>query len=214
MQEDLKAKSQEQGQGEPAEKIELDKATYEALLNRLDELDEALKAKSKEPPESAVDALVTEARSGGEDEPPEFDSMRPSELVAYIRDEMINPILVHIETIRIGNEIKELMQEEEYKDFWDHREAIYEVARKNPQLSMRDAYHLATGKAKPQKKEPALKKTESAKSPQERLLRHLPPVHGEKPTGVTESSTKEVAPKTLEEAAARAFEDLEKGGKV
>ena len=112
--------------------------------------------------------------------------------------------------IKIEKEVDRLTATEGYEDFWDHKEAIFKVAEKNPNLSLQQAYDLAVTKDE--------KKTNAESNKTEKKtasLRHLPervPV-SEKPSGMTNDSTTEANLKG-KKAAERAFEDLFEGGET
>lgn len=208
----------------PASKVELDVETYNALLDRVAELEDATavpRRQSDEP--SSVDELAEEARSRGRQPaivtpPKDIDEMSNTQLAQYVFDtinqqaaERINKMEVSVETMRVLREIDKA--EVKYKDFWRYGDAIKEVSTANPSLSIEDAYHLAKSRSpraeeegdKPQKKEPT--KTE-------KLLNLPARTFGEKPT-IAASSTRDVhRQESIRSAAERAWEEQVGKGKL
>jgi len=185
------------------EKVELTTTQYNALLSKIDELE------SPEDPND-LDALASEGLQGQEpaQKPLDYDNMTNQELVAALKQDMevnvSSPLRVAIETMGLRMEIAELVKQEDYKDFWEHQEAIGPIAKANPNLSLKQCYDLAVGGA------PKIVKADELTSTREKVLRHLPDptkVHSEKP-GAPVSVTSEGDPKDLKGAAGKAFDEI------
>jgi len=205
-------------------KVELDVETYNALLDRVAELEEssALPRRQSDEP-SSVDELAEEAKSRGRQPaivtpPRDIDEMSNTQLVQYVFEVIdqqaaprLNKMEVAVETMRVLREIDKA--EGKYKDFWRYGDVIKEVSTANPSLSIEDAYHLAKSRSprseeegeKPQKKEPTRT---------EKLLNLPARTFGEKP-GIATSSTREVnRSESLRSAAERAWEESVGKGKT
>lgn len=201
------------------EKVELAPETYNALLERLEELEEA--ASSTGTPQaterSTLDELADEGRTTRTADPREpgknLDDMSNTEQTQYIVDEInrqagdkLNKVEVAVETLRVLREIDKT--EAKHDDFWQYENEVKELTMANPSMSIEDAYLLAkqkNPKSKDDKGEEGANKTTRT----ERML-NLPSraAHGEKP-GVAVSTTVDSNPsgKTLRSAAEKAWEE-------
>jgi hypothetical protein len=202
------------------DKVELEPEQYAALLDRIEELEQ--KSNKVVP----LDELVDEARDvrpapvkpvqvSEED----LDSMSNKQLVDFIFKQadaalipMFQQLDAKIETVRVLREIDTIEKDPECQvevvdektgevkkrpDFMDYKDEIYQIASKNPNLSLKEAYNLAKHGSK-----------NKPKGDKARTLRALPPrpVLGERP-GSPSSVVKEPNPKTVKSAAERAWED-------
>ena len=128
---------------EPEEKVELSMTQYNALLSKIDELEEP-------EPKDDLDALADEGQLPQGQQPTQvvnYDNMTNQQLVDTLRQEMdtsvVSPLRVAIETIGVKLEISELTKQEGYKDFWDHQDKIGPIAKANPNLSLKQCYDLS-----------------------------------------------------------------------
>jgi hypothetical protein len=213
MNEEVKPKEGEE------EKVELDAETYQALLDKLGDLEEKVKGKEVEE-EDEVTRLAREAeeKKVGEVKSLDYDSLTNKQLVEAletgINESVVVPLLTKISELEIKAEITELISYEDgegkkpYEDFWDYRKEIYAIAKDNPNLDLERCYKLA----KEQVGDKGETTTKEKGSGEDRL-RHLPPVRrkgaptGERP-GVSISATSEEEPKTRREAAEKAYEEV------
>jgi len=206
-------------EGENKDDITLNAETYNALLTKLDDLEEQIKEGGQEQ-ETDAERLAREAKEKtetGSTETVDYDKLTNVELVTtideQIRNNVLGPLTQQIAALSLQLEIDRLKSEKDeegkavYADFDKFKTKIYEIGTRNPNLSLKEMYNLAKGKKEPSEKE-------EGKSERDKLLMHLPTpkvVHGEKP-GAASSSTTKGDPKDLKGAAARAFDETFKGG--
>ncbi len=207
---------------EPPEKVTLEPDVYNALLDRLEEL-EGREAKGERGKSKTVDELAAELeerqapRRQQQVDPDQINNLSNSDLARLILNEVqqniAQPLLVKLEEMRVSSEIQELRKSlGENDDFDDLKDDIYKVASRNPNLSIKEAYKLA-------KKEDTAKgkdKGENAEDKAERkapLLRLPPRAHSEKPTQAR-SATDKGHPETRADAAKLAMDEMEKEGKL
>jgi len=203
---------------------------YNAILDRMQELEEGVLEKRRKGPLS-VDELADEVDERGGKKPTEgapdpraIEQMTNTQLIGYIFQAVEKgigqPLLVKLEEMRVKDEIKELRKDlGENDDFDDLRDEIYKVAVRNPNLSIKEAYRLAKKEegSKTKKKgenEDEEEATPVSKKKKRDVLFSLPSrvkTQSEKPTH-TRGTTHEGAPETRMDAAKRAIEDLEKTG--
>jgi len=207
---------QQQQQDQQTEQIVLDPETYQALLDRLDEL-EGLVNKSGDLEDDDlddVDSLAREAQRGTQRDEPEInlDEMSRKDFLQFtlqqISEGVVTPLAVAVEELKLSQEIDRLTRRKGYEDFWDYKDEIYRIAKDNPKLSLEKVYKLAKAEAEEKQTNLPAKKGTS----RERLLRHLPNL-GERPSGQTGSATEKSEPKSLREAAERAFDEVIQGNK-
>ncbi|RLG40665.1 MAG: hypothetical protein DRN78_05220 [Thermoproteota archaeon] len=217
---------EQKGQGqEEQQKVELDVETYTALLDRLEELEQAVeKGTPKGKGKSSVDDLLDELDdpdepSGQKDEPVDLDSMSRAEFLQFtlqqISEGVISPLAVAVEEMRLDREIDKLTRDEKYQDFWDYKDEIYQIAKDNPKLSLKKAYLIAKQEASEKAKGKGKDETGGLAARAVKLKTRLPDprAFGERPSGTPTGSTQDMGPVSLEEAAARAYDEAMKGGK-
>lgn len=204
---------EEKKDGEERELITLTKEQYEALLDRVAELEDAsLKATRST---YSLDELAEEAKRPSkieeEEEGVDWDEISGKELVKKVT-EVVNQLGMRLQTevevLKVQREIDKC--EAKYPDFWEYEEDIRRIAVENPSLSIEKAYKLAKAEKEGGKGE---KEKEVAKTKTEKLL-NLPPRSGGEKPGVVSSSTKASEVKTLREAALKAWEDTVGKGKT
>lgn len=226
--------SQSQGQGSSNQqvqqrgKIELDPEQYDALLDRLDELEGQVQGQGQGKGKGGIDEIIDEAhgrKGGGQGQQgqltlEDIDRMRPSQLVQLILGEVHGslgqPIMVKLEEMRLQQEIKEIRKE--HKDFDNYKEDIYKIASRNPNLSLEDAFLMAKAKRPP--KEGDNREGEGGNEARgggsrRDVLRNLPkrvPL-GERP-GASQGASRAGEPETRMDAAAQALEEMRKAGKI
>jgi len=215
-----KGKGEEEG-----EKVILEPEQYNALLDRLQELEELTlkggKGKIKTVDELADD-LEDDDQRGQRGRQRQIDPNKINELsntelarliLAEVQQNVAMPLLTKLEEFRVKDEIKELRKDlGEDDDFDDLKEEIYQVASKNPNLTIKQAYKLAKKESSPKRKDSSDDDEPEGKSKKKDALLHLPPrIHSERPTHAR-GATDKGAPETRAEAANRAYEDLEKSG--
>ena len=215
-QENQDQKNQDQDQDQ--EPVVLDPKTYQALLEHLDDLEGQVKEKGSSSNNlDDLDSLADEARGSKQqqqEEEVDFDGMSRKDFLQYtlkqLSEEVVSPLAVAIEEVKLSQEIDQLTRDEKYADFWDHKDEIYKIAKDNPRLSLKKVYKLAKSEAEDKKTSDSETKTKSRKG----LLRHLPDsTFGERPSGQAESTTEKSEPATLKEAASRAFDEIMEGNK-
>lgn len=217
--------------------VVLDRDTYEALMDRIADLENAALAK---PRVVNLDDLVDEvkpAKPARREEavsepgvvrlPANIEDMSNAQLVQYIMEtgggqirEEMQDMRVAIQTVSLVQEIDKC--ERKHDDFWDYEPEVRKLAMENPSLSIEQAYKLAKankGDARPSKKDGDDDDTRKP-SMTEKIL-NLPPRRniqsGEKPgSGVAPNSTKEREDsiRTTRDAASKAWDDVVGKGKT
>jgi hypothetical protein len=215
-------KQHSENQNQQNQKVELDTETYQALLDKLTDLEDQVKSKERSnEDEDEVSRLAREAqRKQGQEErqPIDYDGLSNKQLVEAIgqgvEETVLVPLLTRIEEVELRMEIKDLLSETDekgnklYGNFWDYKDEIYEIAKDNPKLSLKRCYQLArSGKSEQSKTE------KREKGSGEDRLRHLPkvPIIGEKPGGPSSSSMSEEEPQTRKEALGKVYDQLFEG---
>lgn len=197
-----------------AERVTLTGEQYNAILDSLDELEDLKTGLSKQVNTPTVDSLAAEANTATPT-PAKTDisQLEGDDLVAHIINEVntnvAQPLLVKMEEIRLDAEIKDLTKDDKNADFWDLKEEIYQVASRNPNLSIKEAYNLA-------KTEKGLT-TRPTDGDKTKPLRNLPdrralPI-GEK-AGIPGSAVGDSTPETRKDAAEMAWDAMDKAGKI
>jgi hypothetical protein len=194
--------------------VELAPEAYNALLDRLDELEGLALNKSKP---SNIDDLANAGnqrvgvpKSLSEDD---INEMKPTQIInlvlQHVNDTQVKPLLVKIEEMNIRDEIKDITKDEEdAKLFESLKEEIYQVASKNPTLSLKQAFLLA------KESEGSVKPNSSPSNKDS--LRHLPPrqtIPGEKPN-TARVTVGDKVPETRRDAATEALAEMRKAGKI
>ena len=210
---DTGAGTEDQG----VEEVKIPAGTYNALLDRLNELEEAVtKAATGGKKGNEIDELADEGRGRRAPQAPpaeaavDLENVTNRDLVnmilGHVEQNMMQPILVGLEKLRIQGEIKDLNA----PDFDEYKDAIYKIASKNPTLSIKQAYKLA-------KEEAPAKGGDKSETPSRRdVLTNLPPrrpTPSEKP-GTSQSATRKGDPSTIKDAAMMALEDMKKAGRT
>jgi len=199
--------------------ITLSVEQYNALMDRLDELEDAElgTAVKRESAGDDVDALAQEGlrRARTTEKEVDLDKLPPQEqfnlVIETIGERYIQPLLIKMQEMTIRQEIKDLEASEEGKDFKSFEKEVYLIGRKNPTLSVREAFLLAKEKAGGKGA-----KDESDPLKRKELLRTLPARRfpmGEKP-GQSSSISKEDRGSTRVDAATAALEAMEREGKI
>ena len=225
--ENQKTTNGEQEESFPVGKVELDPDTYQALLDRIAELEERSEAvgQVQRTSTSTLDDLAEEGKSRVQEQPAtrelpsNIDDMSNTEVVHLVVDEInkqaaikLNSLELEVHTLRILREIDKA--ELKYDDFWLYEDKVKEFAMANPSVSIEDAYLLAKQKS-PKKKEEEGENVANKKTATERLL-NLPSRQalGEKP-GVAVSSTAAAGEShTLKSAAKKAWDEQVGKGKL
>ncbi len=201
----------------PAEEmVTLSPEAYNALLDRLDELEtrDIRKAGAPPAPPSNVDDLAQRGTQRNQQITPEtINNMTPMQIVDFVVNHMnetaVKPLLTKIEEANVKMEINEIMADPKNADFVDLKESIYEIAVANPTLSLRQCLTLA-------RERKGASPTPPSPSNKGDLLRNLPPrrpIPGEKPNNAS-VSTSEKVPETRKDAAQQALDEMMKAGKI
>lgn len=210
----------QQAQPEPQQQqdddvVTLTGAQYDALLDRLAELETISLSTGKDKPSSQIrtlDDLADEGQRPTQPQPTgpqkDLNDMDNRELVGFIAD-MINPVAqdlaTRVETVRLLREIDKVC--EKYDDFEEYQDQVLDIGRRNPRLSVEEAYVLAKGRS-PKAKQASSEEGEP--NPSKRTLIYTLPKRvtpGERP-GVPTHTTRTTTPVTIESAAERAWEDI------
>ena len=201
------------------EQVTIDAKTYQALLDYLGDLEGQIKEKDDSSNFDDLDALASEGQKdsqqqqGQQQQEINFDEMSRKEFLQFtlqqLSEEVISPMAVALEEVKLNQEIDKLTRKEEYKDFWDYKDGIYKIAKDNPRLSLKKVYKLAKSEADDNK----TKDNKSTNKNRSGLLKHLPNALGERPSGQSSNTTEASEPKTLREAASLAFDEIIQGNK-
>jgi len=220
--EDTKAGSDGQGNegggGSGDNTISLEPEIYNALLDRITELEASTHVRTApskgDDVEDDLDSLLEEGKRVTPPSTPPMDaaaidSMTNSQLAQFIVDvineqggKKIKSLEVAVESLRVMDEIDRTSKK--FEDFWDFEKAIRKIASANPTLSIEDAYALAKTKG-----EGASKSDSTPLTRTEKMLR-LPPRQptGEKP-GPSMRTTEGIARAvTLRQAANNAWDKV------
>jgi len=127
-------------------KVELDAETYNALLDRLTELEVSATSKPRVREEvDDLDTLAEEGRRGRKLEEKkelvDLDSMTNTQLAQFVvgivneqGGARLNKVEVAVESMRVMREIDKA--EVKHDDFWQYEEPIRKIATANPSLSI------------------------------------------------------------------------------
>jgi hypothetical protein len=194
--------------------VHLSADAYNALLDRLDELEMRNIPASQQTPPSNVDDLAQRGQRRDQAITPEtINNMTPMQIVDFVIGHMnetaVKPLLTKIEEMNVKTEINEIMADPKNADFVDLKEDIYKIAVENPTLSLKQALILA-------RERKGASPTPPSPSNRGDLLRNLPPrrvISGEKPNAAV-VSTSEAVPETRMDAAKQALDEMLKAGKI
>lgn len=202
--------------------IQLTPDVYNALLDRLDELEEVAKGSQRAPAPKNVDDLAQQGRQQQQQAGITDDMLRqmtPTQIVGaitqHLNETQIQPLLVKIEEMNVRQEIRELTRDGKNQDFFELKDEIFQIASKAPQLSLEEALTLARQKRGYVDGKPPAKK-EGEGDDKVSLLGNLPPrrvIPGER-QGASRSSMEQTDPETRMDAAKRALQDMKKAGKI
>jgi hypothetical protein len=211
-------------QDKATEEVKLSQVDYDKLLDHIDDLEgKVIKSAGKEK-KADVDDLAEEGRrrptqSTEKQEPLDLESLTNADLarlvIGEIQTNMVQPLLVTIHRMDLEHQIEKLTSKDEYKDFWDYKDEIYELAKDNPKLPLEKVYKLAkenfetAGKRKPTAKNKDDDDTETPEEAARRLRRtggNKGSTHSEKP-GPSKKTTTE-GPMSARDAATRAWDEV------
>ena len=206
-------KKEEEVKKEEEQTVTLTGEQYNALVDRLAELEDSLLHGPAKKEVYTLDELESQGRRRAPKTEAiaeeDIDGLTNTQLANLIFDkaknEVILPLQTEVATLKVLREIDKC--ELKHNDFWEYEKEIYAISTKNPSLSIEDSYKLAKGDRK--EKEEA--------NPEKRIgkkVHNLPPkvILGEKP-GSLNAVTKTSEVKTLKDAATRAWEEIEGAGK-
>lgn len=193
--------------------IQLTPDQYNAILDKIEELEQAAIRK----PGDKVDAdyLVEEARRRPQQTTPQqtidLENLTNAQLVEVIVNEVnkqvnqyAQPIVRDLEEVKLLMEIQKA--ESKYPDFWDYKDAIHQLGRTQPHLTIEQAYLIATGQNKGAKSEkPTSGDRRSA------VITGLPPrpkYSGEKPAGSISPTLTSKDPESIKDAASLAWDKV------
>lgn len=214
-------------QEEDEEQVTLSSTQYNAILDRMQELEDAALNQRRKGPLS-VDELAGELDEApkkqpvqGAFDPNALEGMTNAQLVQFVFQAVERgigqPLLVKLEEVRVKEEIKELrslLKENDEDDFDELKDEIYKVASRNPNLSIKEAYRLAKKEEGGKSRKRGENEEEGTPKKKRDVLYTLPPrtrTHSEKPSH-SRGATSEGAPESRMDAAKRAIEDMEKKG--
>lgn len=208
--------SEQQKQQKQADNVvQIDASTYNALLDRLDELEGQASDRGVKTGDE-IDDLYQEGtrdKGGGEHGKQEgqvnLDNLSNTELAHYVASELQNnalmPLLTKMADIELKLEVNSFRSSLKEDDYSDYEEDVLKVMYDNPKMSVKKAYLLV----KAEKGDKPTKEGEG-EGDSRNLLKHLPKrqvIHGEKP-GAAAQGTEEPIPKDTKGAAKRAIKDL------
>lgn len=146
-----------------------------------------------------------------------LEDMSPDQIIGHIfntiKKEMVEPLEIKLETLRLMNEIDKVASKPENKDFWEYADQVKEIALNNPKLSINRCYQLAKAEGKRGSGTPG----DTGLVKKDSLLYTLPPRPkvqgggGEKPTGVPRGVTTGSGELSRRDAASAAFDQATKG---
>ncbi len=200
----------------PEGSVTLDAETYRAVLDKLDKFDAIEKGGGTG---DAVQDLADEGQAGAADEKVDdkidIDGMTQTQLsehiVTQVGEQLINPLAVHLQGMALEMEVGRL--NDEYRGVFNaNQDLVFDIAGKNPRLSIKQSCDLAV--KDPKYSEPTTKKGSDASDDEKDTrdpLRHLPrpgQPQGEKPGGHSGESMSKEEPKDRKTAASMAIEEL------
>jgi len=202
----------EQAKEEPKTQEQINQSLMETLTKMNEKLESLSKPVEKEEHVPTPEELIAEFEKmnpqskGKEVNAETLDQLSNTQLVELIMEnvnsKVAGPIMERLEYLRVQAEIKEVKSA--HPDFDEHKKEIFNIAIKNTNMSLEDAYFQVVGKqAKKAKDDPKEPEPKPKIGDNEDLRRKV--VHGEKPH-VASASVKPGESKTLKEAATRAVE--------
>lgn len=209
------------------EGVTLTNEQYATLLDHV----ASLEAKLMETPKGrgevqTLDNLIDEADRGrpAPVTPPagtKLEEMTPDQVIGMIyqtiKKEMVEPLEVKVETLRLMNEIDRVASKKGNEDFWEYAGAVKEIALKNPTLSIQRAYQLAKAEGKrgpnPQGEPGLNKKSDVLFTLPKRPSAGVQGGGGEKPSGASRSTTQGSNDLSRRDAASDAFDKAMKSTK-
>lgn len=209
-----------EGEGQQGEQVQLTTEQYQAMLDHMAKLEDAVTKSSKI---HSIDELAEEGKGkkveqqGPDLNEVDFDKLSPQQtmdlMMQALNANLIQPLEMKMETMRVGMEIERCANKNE--DFWQYADEVKKMAIENPTLSIDKAYKLA----KAENPSKASSKGDEGKGLNKSgLLFTLPKVPqsrqplGEKPNAMGVIS-KEKTPETRRGAAEQAWEEIVEKGK-
>lgn len=221
--EEQKQPEQQPQEQEPQEdNVVLSRSQYEAVLDRIAELEASRQPLRSE--DDDIESLAQEAKARPSEQQQQFqapykslEDMSNQELVSYIMQgvqKQGEAVLTEVQTLKVLREIDKASATHE--DFWDYEKEVYQYAVNNPTLTIEQCYKLAkTDESKGPKKSDKTDDTkEGGRRTETEKLFGLPPrpIPGEKPSSIA-AATKQGGVMSLKDAAAAAWEEATKGMK-
>jgi len=188
MTEQVQQNSEQTAEQQQEEVVTISKSELDALRNQIQELQAYVMyvQQGQQQPQQQVQAPEIAPRT----HEPDYDSMSQRELVDYIKNQMLAPIVQTIVLQQVQQEIQATRAK--YPDFDTYREEVRLALQANPMMTVEDAYILVKSKKpKTQTQEPEPKPRPQAEKPK-----------------VSTQTTQEAPPEDLAEAAQRALEEL------
>lgn len=204
-QEQVQEQEQEQASQEPSqEQGQLQtEVIAQQILEQLQKQASVQKPKEEEDVEKILQELlrVQQPVQPPSDAELEEIAQDPKKLVDFIlqqvRDVYVQPLLIRMEQQKVNEEIRECQQK--FKDFDEYKDEVIKFAILHPTISIEQAYYAVTGAKKSSSKGNVVSVSEYKQKVQQQP-------HGEKPS-VGRQSMRE-APKTLQDAAAKAIREI------
>lgn len=155
---------QKKDEGGEEEIVPLTSSQYNALLDHVADLEAQVMDSRRGSKEiKKLDDLIEEGEDGPQrraaprDTP--IEEMTPQQvlqsLVQGIHQNLIRPIEMKVETMRVMLEIERTANKKGNEDFWEYGDAVREIAMRNPTLSIQEAYELAKSRGTRKKGEPS-----------------------------------------------------------
>jgi len=181
------------------------KGTLDDILADLDLIDDEDVEGGKDVRDKEQDAPKGQAQ-----QPIDLERLSSTELanyiVAHVHESYIKPLIEQLEYMRLKDEIKEVSSEHE--DFWDHKDAVFRILEKRPQLSVKEAYAIVTGLGKRQSKAADKEGEKDEREKGEKAQSKKQPVFGGERPGVSRKAATEDETLSIRDAFERAFEEV------
>lgn len=206
--------------------VTLTNEQYATLLDHVASLESRLMESPKGRSEvQTLDNLIDEADQGRpapSQAPPQgvkLEDMTPDQVIGMIyhtiKKEMVEPLEVKVETLRLMNEIDKVANKKGNEDFWEYANAVKEIALKNPTLTIQRAYQLAKAEGKrgpnPQGDQGLTRKSDVLFTLPKRPV--VPGSTGERPSGPPRGMTQGSSDISRRDAASEAFDKAMKSTK-